>query len=78
MCTTGTSTRSARTSRRSPTGEITRLLINVPPGTMKSLLVSVLWPAWEWAQGHRSLRYLTTSFSEDNAKRDTRKMRDLS
>ena len=25
-----------------------RLLINVPPGTMKSLLVNVFWPAWEW------------------------------
>lgn len=58
-------------------GEITRLLINVPPGSMKSLLVSVFWPCWEWAMGHRSLRYLTTSFSENNAKRDTRKMRDL-
>jgi hypothetical protein len=25
-----------------------RLLINVPPGFMKSLLVNVFWPAWEW------------------------------
>jgi len=58
-------------------GRITRLLINVPPGTMKSLLVSVLWPAWEWSQGKRSLRYLTTSFAEDNATRDARKTRDL-
>jgi predicted phage terminase large subunit-like protein len=31
-------------------GEITRLLINVPPRSMKSILVSVLWPAWEWLQ----------------------------
>lgn len=29
-------------------GEMTRVLINVPPRSMKSLLVSVLWPAWEW------------------------------
>ena len=29
-------------------GDITRLLINVPPRNMKSLLVSVLWPVWEW------------------------------
>ena len=29
-------------------GDIKRLLINVPPGCMKSLLVGVLWPAWEW------------------------------
>lgn len=27
-----------------------RLLINVPPGTMKSLLVSVFYPAWVWIQ----------------------------
>jgi predicted phage terminase large subunit-like protein len=29
-------------------GEITRLLINIPPRYGKSLLVSVLWPVWEW------------------------------
>jgi hypothetical protein len=29
-------------------GEIRNLLINVPPRHMKSLLVSVFWPAWEW------------------------------
>lgn len=45
---------------------------------MKSLLVSVLWPAWEWGPcGLRSMRYLSTSFIEDAVKRDTRKMRDL-
>lgn len=55
-------------------GKINRLLINVPPGSMKSLLVSVMWPAWEWAIGHRSYRYITTSFAEDACERDTRKM----
>ncbi|MPZ59207.1 MAG: hypothetical protein GEU91_22540 [Rhizobiales bacterium] len=55
-----------------------RLLINVPPGSMKSLIVSVLWPAWEWGPcGLGSLRYLTTSYSENYVKRDCRKMRDL-
>ncbi len=34
-------------------GEITRLLINVPPGTMKSLLAGVFWPAWEWGPKNR-------------------------
>src|ERR1017187_7775006 len=29
-------------------GQIRNLLINVPPRHMKSLLVSVFWPAWEW------------------------------
>ena len=55
-----------------------RLLINVPPGTMKSLIVSVFWPAWEWGPaGYPSLRYLTSSYSEAYAKRDSRRMRDL-
>lgn len=59
-------------------GRITRLLINVPPGSSKSLLVSVLWPAWEWGPlGRPWLRYLSTSFNEVPVKRDTRKMRDL-
>src|SRR6516225_6048301 len=30
-------------------GQIGKLLINVPPGTGKSLLTCVFWPAWEWA-----------------------------
>jgi predicted phage terminase large subunit-like protein len=59
-------------------GRINRLLINVPPGSSKSMIVSVLWPAWEWTKPElRSMRYLTTSFAEDSVKRDTRKHRDL-
>ncbi|WP_183694703.1 phage terminase large subunit [Rhizobium lusitanum] len=59
-------------------GEITRLLINVPPGTMKSLLCGVFWPAWEWGPKNRpELRYLGSSYSEHYAKRDNRRMRDL-
>lgn len=59
-------------------GEITRLLINIPPGTMKSLLVSVFWPAWEWgAKGLPSTRYVAASHSQDFAIRDTLKMRRL-
>lgn len=55
-----------------------RLLINVPPGTMKSLLVSVFWPAWEWGPCEMpGLRYLSTSYSENYVKRDSRRMRDL-
>lgn len=59
-------------------GRINRLLINVPPGSSKSLLVSVMWQAWEWGpRGLSSLRYLTTSFNDGPVKRDTRKCRDL-
>ena len=57
---------------------INRLLITVPPGSSKSLLSSVFWPAWEWGPRYmRSMRYLTTAFNDGPVKRDTRKMRDL-
>jgi predicted phage terminase large subunit-like protein len=59
-------------------GRINRLLINVPPGSSKSLITSVMWPAWEWGPcSRRSLRYLATAFNEGPVKRDTRKSRDL-
>ena len=59
-------------------GEITRLQINEPPGMMKSLQASVMWPAWEWGPGNLpGMRYFTTSYREDYAIRDARKMRDL-
>jgi predicted phage terminase large subunit-like protein len=58
-------------------GQITRLLTNVPPGSSKSLIHSVLWPAWEWAMGRPDLRYLTCSFNDVPVKRDVRKCRDL-
>jgi predicted phage terminase large subunit-like protein len=59
-------------------GRITRLCINVPPGTMKSLMVSVFWPAWEWGPGGRPhTRYMATTYREDYTKRDCRRMRDL-
>jgi predicted phage terminase large subunit-like protein len=54
------------------------LIINVPPGSSKSMIVSVLWQAWEWGPcGLPSNRFLTTSFELENVKRDTRKTRDL-
>lgn len=34
-------------------GRVNRLLMNVPPGTMKSLLTSVIFPAWEWGPRNR-------------------------
>lgn len=59
-------------------GKINRLLINVPPGSSKSLTTSVLWQAWEWTFPHlRSMRYLTTAFNDGPVTRDTRKCRDL-
>lgn len=60
-------------------GEITRLQINQPPGTMKSLIASVCFAApYEWGPANSAgIRYLTTSYKEDYARRDARKARDL-
>jgi len=59
-------------------GEITELLMNVPPGSMKSLLTGVIWPAWEWGpKGLTSLRYLGTAHKQDLAVRDNLKCRRL-
>ena len=57
-------------------GEIKNLLINVPPGTMKSILVSVMWPAWEWTQ-NPALRYFGVSYDESLSIRDAMKCRDI-
>jgi predicted phage terminase large subunit-like protein len=59
-------------------GQITRLLGNVPPGSMKSLLTGVIWPAWEWGpKGRPELRYLGTAHKQDLAVRDSTKCRRL-
>lgn len=42
-------------------GEIKRLQIWVPRATMKSLCVSVMWPAWEWTRDPW-LRYWSASY----------------
>jgi predicted phage terminase large subunit-like protein len=56
--------------------ELRRVVINVPPGTMKSLLVSVFWPSWEWAT-LPSLKYLTASYSSHLTLRDNRRVRTI-
>ncbi|WP_235924387.1 phage terminase large subunit [Brucella anthropi] len=58
--------------------QLTRLIINVPPGTMKSLTVGVFWPAWEWGPvGKPFIRSIATSYKESLAKRDNIKARRL-
>lgn len=59
-------------------GEISRLLENVPPGFMKSLLVNVFWPAWEWGpMDMTSMRYVAFSYAASLTERDNGKFRDL-
>jgi predicted phage terminase large subunit-like protein len=59
-------------------GDIRHLLINVPPGFMKSMLLQVFWPAWEWGPQNRpDMRYIGASYSEALTVRDNRRCRQL-
>lgn len=57
-------------------GQLSELVINLPPGMSKSLLVSVLWPAWTWAETP-SHRWICASYDDDLALDLARKMRTL-
>ena len=59
-----------------PENSIQDLLINIPPGLMKSLLCCVFWPAWEWVD-HPHIRSLFSSYAADLATRDSVRCRDL-
>jgi len=50
-------------------GEIRDLVINIPPRFLKSTIVSVMWPAWEWLHAP-GVRYLTSSYDKTLAVRD--------
>ncbi len=58
-------------------GQITRLIINIPPRCGKSALCSVALPAWAWAQPRKSftsgpgVNFLYASFSDDLSRRDS-------
>ena len=53
-----------------------RLIVNIPPGTMKSLVVNVFLPAWIWTTSP-SYRFLCGSNEGTLATRDSLKMRQL-
>jgi predicted phage terminase large subunit-like protein len=38
------------------------LIVNIPPGTTKSTIVTIMWPVWLWTQDP-SLRIITNSYS---------------
>lgn len=64
--------------------QITRLVINVPFRTSKSTIVSVMWPAWTWAQDPNEVpaagpnhQWLCGSYAGKLAIRDNLKMRRL-
>lgn len=57
-------------------GQITRLIINIPPRHTKSLTVSVFWPAWCWLTDP-GLRFLAASYAQSLSTRDSVKCRRL-
>jgi phage terminase large subunit-like protein len=57
-------------------GQTRDLLICIPPGFAKSLIVSVLWPAW-WNLREPHKRFVALSGGEDLAIRDNRRMREV-
>lgn len=57
-------------------GRIRRLLINIAPGSLKSLSVSCYWPAWVWVQ-NPGWRSIFASYAMPLSTRDSVKCRDL-
>lgn len=57
-------------------GRINRLLVNIPPGTAKSTIANVLYPAWMWTRWPEK-RIISTSHAEKLALRDSLKTKRL-
>ena len=59
-------------------GEIRRLLINIPPGTSKSTITGVFWPMWEWGpRAMPSHRFIGVAHEQTLGIRDNLKCRRL-
>lgn len=52
------------------------LIINIPPGTTKSTICTIMAPAWSWAVDD-SLRHITGSYSQDLSTEHAVKSRDI-
>jgi len=58
-------------------GLIKRLWINIPPRYMKSTLVSIAWPCWEWAVLFPSQSWVFASYAYDLSYSHSLKRRDI-
>lgn len=59
-------------------GVLQNLMLNVPPGTMKSLATAVFFCAWVWGPHKKpSTRFLCASYGQDLSLRDSLKVRQL-
>jgi predicted phage terminase large subunit-like protein len=58
--------------------KLRKVLINVPPGTSKSVLSTVYWPAWEWGPRNMPhLRYLSACYVQHLSTKHNRYCRHL-
>lgn len=57
-------------------GEIKRLVVNQPPGTMKSRLIAAFWPAWEWTLRPET-RWIYATYEASLAHRDAKAHREM-
>jgi predicted phage terminase large subunit-like protein len=57
-------------------GYIDKLIVNIPPGCMKSSTVSVLFQPWEWIE-NPGYRHAFISYDSSLSRRDASKSRDL-
>lgn len=55
-------------------GQIHRLVINIPPRHTKSMIVSVMWPAWNWLHCP-GVRWVYASYAQALSTRDSVKCR---
>jgi predicted phage terminase large subunit-like protein len=56
--------------------EIRRMIINVPPRSLKSTIISVAFPAWRWLTAPQE-KFLAASYGLTVARRDSRRCRNL-
>lgn len=57
-------------------GQITRLVINMPPRHMKSLHITVCYPAWTWVR-HPEKRFIKVSYSDSLSRKQNVLARDI-
>lgn len=57
-------------------GQIRNLLINIPPGCMKSLEVSTYYPAWDWIDNPKR-KFLAATYAQDLSNKNAKLHRDL-
>lgn len=57
-------------------GLIRKVLINVPPGMSKSLIVSTFWPAWDWIH-NPTRRMISATYGQDLSNKNAELHRNL-